>query len=181
MLKAASGMSGVPMAAVTREVITGWNSIIQYMAPDLVVKSYEQKPETEIKYTFLDGKMSYEKAVEALIRDAGYSAEDAAKKVDAFQFQRENRAYSDASDSSVQKYLEFGKPAGIDPDVFFDVCAFENDAVADKDENGKSVYGSKQDKVCNYIDQQNLTKAQKDNMYLAFGYSKKNLKDTPWH
>ena len=181
LLKAASGMSGVPMAAVTREIITGWNSIIQYMAPDLVVKSYEQKPETEIKYTFLDGKMSYEKAVEALIRDAGYSADDAAKKVDAFQFQRENRAYSDASESSVQKYLEFGKPVGIDQDVFFDVLEFEKDAVADKDKNGNPINGSKRDKVCDYIDQKDLTKEQKDKMYFAFGYSQKTLKDTPWH
>lgn len=181
LLKAASGMSGVPMAAVTREIITGWNSIIQYMAPDLVVRTYEQKPETEIKYTFLDGKMSYEKAVEALIRDAGYSAEDAAKKVDALQFQRENREYEDASESSVLKYLEFGKASGIDPDVFFDVWAFENDAVADRDKDGKPINGSKRDKVCDYIDKQDLTKQQKDSLYLAFGYSEKNLKDTSWH
>lgn len=181
LLKAASGMSGVPMAAVTREIITGWNSIIQYMAPDLVVRTYEQKPETEIKYTFLDGKMSYEKAVEALIRDAGYSAEDAAKKVDALQFQRENREYADASESSVLKYLEFGKASGIDPDVFFDVCAFENDSVADRDKDGKPINGSKRDKVCDYIDKQVLTKQQKDALYLAFGYSEKNLKDTHWH
>lgn len=181
LLKAASGMSGVPMAAVTREIITGWNSIIQYMAPDLVVRTYEQKPETEIKYTFLDGKMSYEKAVEALIRDAGYSAEDAAKKVDALQFQRENREYEDASESSVLKYLEFGKASRIDPDVFFDVWAFENDAVADRDKDGKPINGSKRDKVCDYIDKQDLTKQQKDSLYLAFGYSEKNLKDTSWH
>lgn len=181
LLNGISGATGVPMAALTREFITGWNSIIRYMAPDLVVRTYEQKPETEIKYTFLDGKMSYEKAVEALIRDAGYSAEDAAKKVDALQFQRENREYADASESSVLKYLEFGKASGIDQDVFFDVWAFENDAVADRDKDGKPINGSKRDKVCDYIDKQDLTKQQKDALYLAFGYSEKNLKDTHWH
>lgn len=181
LLNGVSGATGAPMAAVTREIITGWNSIIQYMAPDLVVRTYEQKPETEIKYTFLDGEMSYEKAVEALVRDAGYSAEDAVKKVDALQFQRDNKVYADASDASVQNYLEFGKPTGIDPDIFFDVWAFGKDAVADKDKNGKSINGSKRDKVCDYIDQQDLTKAQKDSLYFAFGYSKDNLKYTPWH
>lgn len=181
MLKAVSGMSGVPMAAVTREVITGWNSIIQYMAPDLVVRTYKQKPETEIKYTFLDGKMSYEKAVQALIQDAGYSYEDATKKVDALKFQRDNPKYSDASESSVQKYLEFGNPNKISPEVFFDVWAFESDAIADRDKNGKPIGGSKRDKVCDYINNQNLTKAQKDALYFAFGYSKETIKDTPWH
>lgn len=181
MLKAVSGMSGVPMAAVTREVITGWNSIIQYMAPDLVVRTYKQKPETEIKYTFLDGKMSYDKAVQALIQDAGYSYEDATKKVDALKFQRDNPKYSDASESSVQKYLEFGNPNKISPEVFFDVWSFESDAIADRDKNGKPIGGSKRDKVCDYINNQNLTKAQKDALYFAFGYSKETIKDTPWH
>lgn len=181
MLKAVSGMSGVPMAAVTREVITGWNSIIQYMAPDLVVRTYKQKPETEIKYTFLDGKMSYDKAVQALIQDAGYSYEDATKKVDALKFQRDNPKYSDASESSVQKYLEFGNPNKISPEVFFDVWSFESDAIADRDKNGKPIGGSKRDKVCDYINNQNLTKAQKDALYFVFGYSKETIKDTPWH
>ena len=62
MLKAVSGMSGVPMAAVTREVITGWNSVVQYMAPDLVVKSYDPGDKNTIKHAYLDGYLTEDEA-----------------------------------------------------------------------------------------------------------------------
>jgi N12 class adenine-specific DNA methylase len=181
LLQAASGMTGAPMAAITREAVTGWNAIVGQMAPSLYVRSYEQKPETEIKYSFLDGKMSAEEAKQALDQYAGFTTENAKKKVDVLSFQRENPMYSEASETSIEKYLEFGAPKKIKPDVFFDVWAFENDAVADRDKDGKPINGSKRDKVCDYIDKQVLTKQQKDALYLAFGYSEKNLKDTPWH
>ena len=67
MLKAVSGMSGVPMAAVTREVITGWNSVVQYMAPDLVVKSYDPGDKNTIKYAYLDGYLTEDEAYQELL------------------------------------------------------------------------------------------------------------------
>lgn len=39
----------------------------------------------------------------------------------------------------------------------------------------------KKDKVMEYIDTLDLTKDQKDSMYLAFGYAESGLSDTPWH
>ena len=41
LLQATSGMSGLPLASVTRELITAWNNIVGYMAPSLKVISYE--------------------------------------------------------------------------------------------------------------------------------------------
>ena len=67
MLKAVSGMSGVPMAAVTREVITGWNSVVKYMAPDLVVKSYDPGDKNTIKYAYLDGYLTEDEAYQELL------------------------------------------------------------------------------------------------------------------
>ena len=67
MLKAVSGMSGVPMAAVTREVITGWNSVVRYMAPDLVVKSYDPGDKNTIKYAYLDGYLTEDEAYQELL------------------------------------------------------------------------------------------------------------------
>ena len=40
LLQAASGVTGLPMAAATREIITAWNNTIGAMAPSLKVKSY---------------------------------------------------------------------------------------------------------------------------------------------
>ena len=41
LLQAASGLTGLPMAAATREIITAWNNTIGAMAPSLKVISYE--------------------------------------------------------------------------------------------------------------------------------------------
>jgi hypothetical protein len=41
LLQAASGLTGLPMAAATREIITAWNNTIGAMAPSLRVISYE--------------------------------------------------------------------------------------------------------------------------------------------
>lgn len=182
LLQAISGMTGYPAASIFRELMVSWNNTAARIAPSLFVDTYAQKPETEIKYTFLDGHMTAEAARQALVRDAGMSEEEAETKVAALQFQRDNREYSDASESSIGKYLEYCQPEGISTGVFFDVWAFNSNAVADKDENGKSVSGSKKAKVLEYIDSQNLTVSQKDAFYYAFGWSANTLeKDAPWH
>ena len=41
LLQAASGLTGLPMAAATREIVTAWNNTIGAMAPSLKVKSYK--------------------------------------------------------------------------------------------------------------------------------------------
>ena len=51
---------------------------------------------------------------------------------------------------------------------------------ADKDKYGKSITGSKKDKVCAYINGLNLTSEQKDILYLYL-YKENSLKYTPWH
>ena len=40
LLQAVSGLTGLPMAAATREIVTAWNNTIGAMAPSLKVKSY---------------------------------------------------------------------------------------------------------------------------------------------
>lgn len=51
---------------------------------------------------------------------------------------------------------------------------------ADKDSNGESITGSKQNKIWAYIDSLNLSNAQKDYLHLC-SYSAKTLNKAPWH
>lgn len=51
---------------------------------------------------------------------------------------------------------------------------------ADKDKNGKSISGSKKDKVLREINALPITAAQKDALYLYAGYSSKDIGKTPW-
>ena len=78
LLQAASGMSGLPMAAATREVITAWNNIIGYMAPSLKVKTYDPGDKSSIKYAYQDGFLTADEAIEQLISQGLVDTEDEA-------------------------------------------------------------------------------------------------------
>ena len=67
MLQAISGMSGLPMAAATREIVTAWNNTAGAMAPSLKVKSYEPSELSEIKYAYADGYLTAEEATQLLL------------------------------------------------------------------------------------------------------------------
>ena len=67
LLQAISGMSGVPLAATTREAVTLWNNIVSTMAPSLKLKSYDPGEKNDIKYAFEDGYLTAEEAIDELI------------------------------------------------------------------------------------------------------------------
>lgn len=55
------------------------------------------------------------------------------------------------------------------------------DITADKDENGKSINGSKKAKIMAYIDSMNLTIEQKDYLYEEAGYALSTIDEAPWY
>ena len=66
-LQAASGLTGIPGASITREVVTVWNNIVSVMAPSLKVKTYDAGDKSEIKFAFLDGYLTAEEATDLLL------------------------------------------------------------------------------------------------------------------
>lgn len=54
-------------------------------------------------------------------------------------------------------------------------------AKADTDANGKAISGSKKEKVLQYINGLNLSYAQKDSLYYAFGWTQSKINEAPWH
>ena len=67
LLQAVSGMTGLPMASATREIIAAWNNTVGAMAPSLKVASYEPSELAKIRYAYEDGYLTYDEAVEILI------------------------------------------------------------------------------------------------------------------
>ena len=67
LLQAASGISGLPMASATREIITAWNNTVGAMAPSLKLKDYEPSELSQIKYAYEDGYLTYEEATAQLL------------------------------------------------------------------------------------------------------------------
>ena len=81
LLQAVSGMTGLPMAAATREIVTAWNNTIGAMAPSLKVKTYELSEKSQIKYAYQDGYLTEEEAIQQLIEQGVAKNEHQARKI----------------------------------------------------------------------------------------------------
>lgn len=75
-LQTISGITGFPLAAATREIVTAWNSIVGSMAPSLKIKSYDPGEMTNIKYAYLDGYLTDEEATAELLSKKLVSSAD---------------------------------------------------------------------------------------------------------
>lgn len=78
LLQAVSGMTGLPMAAGTREIVTAWNNIVGSMAPSLKVKTYDSGEKNNIKYAYQDGYLTDEEAMDQLVQHGVVDTEDEA-------------------------------------------------------------------------------------------------------
>ena len=78
LLQAAAGITGLPMAAATREITTAWNNIVGAMAPSLKVKTYDAGDKNEIKYAYQDGYLTAEEAAAELLKQGLVDTEDEA-------------------------------------------------------------------------------------------------------
>ena len=85
---------------------------------------------------------------------------------------RSSRSYAAAQEAQKQ---------GISAETYAKYKDATADLTADKDENGKAINGSKKAKVLDAIDKMQLSKKQKDWLYLDAGYSEKNIGKAPWN
>ena len=68
------------------------------------------------------------------------------------------------SDTAQEKFALVEKD-GVDAENFVNAYTFINNATADKDENGKTINGSKKEKIVNYLNSLDLTAEQKMSLY----------------
>ena len=83
------------------------------------------------------------------------------------------------SDSAYEKY-QSARSAGVSTEDYVWFLSATDGLKADKDENGKSISGSLKAKVLRVIDRMDLSRSQKDALFLAAGYSESTLEDAPW-
>lgn len=71
---------------------------------------------------------------------------------------------------------------GIGLEAYMDYYLGTKNLKGDVGENGKTISGSKREKVLSYIDQiSGLTSEQKDYLYRQKGYAESKLEEAPWH
>lgn len=134
----------------------------------------------DIKDLYLDGKLTRSRAVDMLVRYGGMKQEDAQNKIDTADFVKAHPECDGISVEAVQKYNEQAKQAGLDAGTFWEAYQFKNDARTARDSNGKAISGQgTMDKVAAYIDGLNLSREQKNALFLCF-YSQKSLGKIRW-
>lgn len=166
-LQVASGLSGLPISAGTREVVTVWNNVIGTFAPSLKIKDYELKPMTEIKYAVMDGYLTADEAADELMKqELVYDREEAELTAELWAFLKDHKEYSDVSVSAYAKYKE--NCEGIDFGYFYQAWKYYSQTDADRDKDGEPISGSKKRKVLDFIYQMRLTPAQKKQLIKCF-------------
>lgn len=134
----------------------------------------------DIKDLYLDGKLTRSRAVDMLVRYGGMKQEDAQNKIDTADFVKAHPECDGISVEAVEKYNEQAKPAGLDAGTFWEAYQFKNDARTTRDSNGKAIKGQgAMDKVAAYIDGLNISREQKNALFLCF-YRQKSLGKIRW-
>lgn len=70
---------------------------------------------------------------------------------------------------------------GVPYETYYDYYFATKEMHADKDENGKSISGSKKAKVVEYINSLDIPPEQKDALYVAAGYTAKSARNQKWN
>ena len=150
------------------------------------VTKWRAELETGIAYDDIDeafnaGEISKGDARNMYITYGGLTEEKATEKVTVLEFVKKNPECDGISYAAVENYQTYCETSGVPAGTYYDVWKYDSDTKADVDANGDSISGSKKSKVLAYINQQDLTKAQKDSLYYAFGWAESKITEAPWH
>lgn len=134
----------------------------------------------DIKWALIDGDITEAKAAELWKKYGGKDDGEAANKAAAWKLLGQHQELIDQYDSVESlaiKYIQHGNGAPIAD--FFDYYRKVKSFEADRDAEGKTISGSRKEKVVAYIADLPLAAAQKDGLMLADN-AKYKLDDMPW-
>ena len=131
-----------------------------------------------VKAAFLQGDVTDEQAAEFLQVYASDDAAEAQEKVMTWSFLKKY-PNTELTDGKILDYAEFAEPAGVSLEIYTKYVQEVADIEGDKAEDGKTVSGSRRNKVLAVIHKLPLTKKQKDALYFAEGYAESTLDEAP--
>ena len=121
---------------------------------------------------------TYRKAAEKAVRETN-DTDDAYREANRGCFGAEY--VLEVYNKDVYAKAKEAHEGGIEYDTYYDYYFAAKELKADKDRNGKTITGSKREKVLKLIDSMELSDYQKDVLYLTEGYSEKTIDDAPWN
>lgn len=117
----------------------------------------------------------------------GITEDQAESRMDAIVYREANREVFGAEyalrtyNADVYDKARTAYAKGVSYETYYDYYFATKEMHADKDENGKSISGSKKAKVVEYINSLDIPPEQKDALYVAAGYTAKSAKNQKWN
>ena len=128
-----------------------------------------------------EGLLSDYDAIRMLVNYGGKSEDDAASKVQYWEFKKQYPDYDDLSEEAVDKYYTEVEPWGINISVYYDyVKGRAKCKGTDNDNDGRTDSGSVKAEVMAVIDSLPITSQQKDALYYLNGWSQSTIYQAPW-
>lgn len=117
----------------------------------------------------------------------GITEDQAESRMDAIVYREANREVFGAEyalrtyNADVYDKARTAYAKGVSYETYYDYYFATKEMHADKDENGKSISGSKKAKVVEYINSLDIPPEQKDALYVAAGYTAKSARYQKWN
>lgn len=117
----------------------------------------------------------------------GITEDQAESRMDAIVYREANREVFGAEyalrtyNADVYDKARAAYAKGVSYETYYDYYFATKEMHADKDENGKSISGSKKAKVVEYINSLDIPPEQKDALYVAAGYTAKSARNQKWN
>ena len=124
----------------------------------------------DIKEAFFDGDLSAGDVKNMYITYGGLSEEKAEEKVAVLAFVKKYPDLDDITYDAVESYTEYCEAAGVPAKTYYDAWKHKN-----------TLSGTVKEDMMVYINGLDLTYAQKDSLYYAFGWAASRIHEAPWH
>lgn len=117
----------------------------------------------------------------------GITEDQAENRMDAIVYREANREVFGAEyalrtyNADVYDKARTAYAKGVSYETYYDYYFATKEMHADKDENGKTISGSKKAKVVEFINSLDIPPEQKDALYVAAGYTAKSARNQKWN
>jgi hypothetical protein len=180
---------------VYNEIVDGDTVMAQAMKEDIIrtheangkdryeaEESFNSSFTSYVKKRYAVGDLTEYDAQNMLVNFCGKDSDEAASKIQYWEFQKNYPDYDDLTESAVAKYYEYAQPSGIGVGVYYDYCKQRSNAKGtDNNGDGKTDSGSVKSQVLYIINSLPLTYAQKDALYYLNGWAASTIWQAPWH
>ena len=148
---------------------------------DEAEESFNTSFTSYLKKQYDNGEVTDYEAKSMLISFGGKTEEEAASKVQYWNFKQQYPDY-DLSESAVTKYYSDVASSGISVDVYYDYSKQSAKCKGtDADGDGRADSGTKKAEIMAVINSLPLTYEQKDALYYLNGWSASTIWQAPWH